>query len=390
MSRAASRRRLLHALGLCLVLCGVALPARADRGPRRGGSGATLELVARRFDREAPPAPDPDEPEDDESGGELPARSGRASGLEHRVAERETLGVIAAHYGVSVEQILERNPGLAADRIRAGQTIVIGSERSHVRVVIQPGDTLTSIARAHEVSAAELIKWNPGLTPDRIRAGRALTLFPKAPQSLSESKGSPSSGELVHGHRLPPGVGYAIRDADRSYATDETVRGLVAAFEHLQKGDPHAPRLWVHDLSLRHGGPMNEHRSHQSGRDADVAYPQKSCARGTCDFHRIGADEIDPRHAFELLRYLLERDQLEAVFVDYRLQAPLYRYAREHGATAEELQSWFQYPHGRDYPLGVIRHFPKHDDHMHLRFACHASDSECKTFRPLISHTASR
>jgi LysM repeat protein len=389
MSRAASRCRRLHALGLCLLLCAAALPARADRGPRRNGGGGTLELVARRFDREAPPAPESDEPEDDESGGELPVR-GRAPGLEHRVAERETLGAIAAHYGVSVEQILERNPGLAADHIRAGQTIVIGSERAFVRVVIQQGDTLTGIARAHEVSTAELMKWNPGLSPDRIRAGRTLTLFPKQPLSLSESKGSPSSGELVHGHRLPPGAGYTIRDADRSYATDETVHGLIAAFEHLLKSDPHAPRLSVHDLSLRHGGPMNEHRSHQSGRDADVAYPQKSCARGMCDFHRIGPEELDPRRAFELLRYLLERDQLEAVFIDYRLQAPLYRYAREHGATAEELQRWFQYPHGRDYPLGVIRHFPKHDDHMHLRFACPANDNECKTFRPLMSHTASR
>ena len=306
------------------------------------------------------------------------------------MAERETLGAIAAHYGVSVEQILERNPGLAADHIRAGQTIAIGDERHAVQVASAArryADQHRPRARGHDRRA---VRWNPGLTPDRIRTGRQLVLYPKQPQSVSESVGSPSSGELLHAHRLPPGAGYAIRDADRAYATDETVRGLISAFEHLHQGDPRAPRLWVHDLSLRHGGPMSEHRSHQSGRDADVAYPQKSCARGTCDFHRIGPDQLDPRHTFELLRYLLERGQLEAVFVDYRLQAPLYRYAREHGATAEELQRWFQYPHGRDNPYGVIRHFPKHDDHMHLRFACHVSDAGCKTFRPLMTHTASR
>ena len=37
---------------------------------------------------------------------------------------------------------------------------------------------------------------------------------------------------------------------------------------------------------------------------------------------------------FALLKYWLERDMLEAVFMDYRLQAALYLYAREKGATA--------------------------------------------------------
>jgi murein endopeptidase len=38
----------------------------------------------------------------------------------------------------------------------------------------------------------------------------------------------------------------------------------------------------------------------------------------------------------------------------------------------------------------VIRHFRKHDDHMHVRFTCHASDPECKTYRPLLARMAAR
>jgi LysM repeat protein len=371
------RRRLGRAVASALLLlCAVAAaaPARADRGASRGTRGKTLALISDRFDGER-------------------ARRAPQAALEHRVARGETLGAIAAHYNVTIDQLREQNPDLDPDRIREGQKLVIGAAgegRARTRVTVTPGDTLTGIAKQNGVSVADLLRWNPTLSPDRVRAGAELTVFPKKPPSISESIGSPSSGELVHGRRLPPGRGYEIRASDRAYATDETVAGLVSAFTNWLRGDPKAPRLAVHDLSLRNGGRMNQHRSHQSGRDVDIAYPQLQCKDGTCGFRRLAPGDVDARRTFALLRYWLERDMLEAVFVDYRLQAPLYRYARDHGASAEELQRWFQYPHGRDYPLGVIRHFPKHDDHFHVRFACPPSDGECKTFRPLMMRTAQR
>ena len=360
------RRRFAAALAACAAISAVAVPARANRGEAQAAGTRTLELVAHHF-----------------------GSDGGAGGLEHRVAQGETLSAIAAHYGVSVEQILQQNPDLDPDHVRAGRQITIPSERERLRVIVAAGETLIGIAKAHGVTLDDIVRWNPGVTPDRVREGQALLLLPKRAPSMSESVGSPARGELLHGHRLPPGPGYRIRSADRAYATDETVRGIVAAFQDLRRRDPRAPRLAVHDLSLRRGGPMHEHRSHQSGRDADIAYPQQQCEHRTCDFRRIGPGDLDARRAFELLHYWLERDMLEAVFIDYRLQAPLYRYARDHGASAEELQRWFQYPHGHSYPLGIIRHFPKHDDHMHVRFACANNDPDCITFRPLL-HTASR
>ena len=370
MSRQASRqRRIRRAVAGALLLCASVAPVRADRGISRSEQGKTLAVISNRLDAGA---------------------NSVTTTLEHRVARGETLSAIANHYGVGVDQILEANPDLDPDRIREGQKLVIGGQSRRERVTVQAGETLTGIARAHGVTVDDLMRWNTGLTPDRVRAGAALTVFPKRPASVSESVGSPSSGELLRGQRLPPGRGYEIRASDRAYATDETVRAIVNAFAHLRRIDPRAPRLAVHDLSLRHGGRMTEHKSHQSGRDADIAYPQTQCTHGTCGFRRLLPSELDAGRAFSLLRYWLERDMLEAVFVDYRLQAPLYRYARDHGASAQELRHWFQYPQGRDCPLGIIRHFPKHDDHMHVRFACPPSDADCKTFRPLLTRTARR
>ncbi len=378
-----------------LLACGLAGQARADRGGRTAHA-ETFAALARRASAAHDAAAGEPQGDDDEHESRRETSDGRddagGPGISHKVAPGETLSAIALHYGVSVQAILDRNPGLDADRIREGQTLEIGGGRRSVRISVQAGDTLSAIAHAQSVSLAELRRWNPGLDPDHIRAGQELSVFPRRPPSLSESIGFPGSGQLVHGRRLRPGSGYAIRDPDRSYATDETVRDIESAFAQLRRRDPGAPRLFVHDLSLRHGGPMTEHRSHQSGRDADIAYPQKHC-EGPCDFRPLGPNQLDAARTFELLRYWLERDELEAVFIDYRLQAPIYHYARAHGATAEQLQRWFQYPHGRDYPLGIIRHFPKHFDHMHVRFACPGSDHDCRTYRPVLMrmlHAAAR
>jgi hypothetical protein len=76
--------------------------------------------------------------------------------------------------------------------------------------------------------------------------------------------------------------------------------------------------------------------------------------------------------------YWLERDQAQAIFLDYSLQPALYREARRRGATREQLHQWFQYPRGTGYPLGVIRHFRYHRDHFHVRFRCDDADEQCR------------
>ena len=68
----------------------------------------------------------------------------------------------------------------------------------------------------------------------------------------------------------------------------------------------------------------------------------------------------------------------QMIFIDYRLQAKLYRYAKRKGATKAQLDRWIQYPRGKYEPNGVIRHFPNHDDHLHVRFVCPYSDVNCR------------
>ena len=66
------------------------------------------------------------------------------------------------------------------------------------------------------------------------------------------------------------------------------------------------------------------------------------------------------------------------IFIDYRLQARLYRYARRKGVSKAQLNRWIQYPRGKYEPAGVIRHFKNHEDHLHVRFVCPYSDLKCR------------
>lgn len=320
----------------------------------------------------------------DKAGATAPRVTPGADGPAYTVADGDTLSGIAQRFSVSVDQLLTWNPQLDPDRIRAGQTLSMGYDGRRVVHRVRSGDTLTAIARHYRVPLAKLLRWNDDLQPDRLRAGQALTVYTRVPSSRSLSVGTPSRGKLQHAARLRPHRAYRIRDRARAWGTEEVVWHMERAFDQVLDRFPGAPKVEVHDLSYRAGGPIAHHRSHQSGRDVDIAYFHSACKRRTCSFDRVGPQQLDVARQWALLSYWLKRDQLEAVFMDYSLQAALYRHAKRQGASAADLKHWFQYPRGRSFQLGVIRHYPKHADHLHVRFACHKSDPECKTFRPLL------
>ncbi|MCX5745771.1 MAG: murein endopeptidase, partial [Proteobacteria bacterium] len=56
------------------------------------------------------------------------------------------------------------------------------------------------------------------------------------------------------------------------------------------------------------------------------------------------------------------------IFVQLRLQQPLYEYAKKTGTSKAVLDHLFQFPRGRRNKRGIIRHERGHDDHFHVRF----------------------
>ena len=123
---------------------------------------------------------------------------------------------------------------------------------------------------------------------------------------------------------------------------------------------------------------MAGHRSHRSGRDADLTYYQRRCPASGCPLQSIGPQQLLVGPQWTLIHSWLRRGQVQLVFVDYSLQSVLYRHARRRGATPRQLERWFQYPRSRNIPVGIIRHAPNHRNHIHVRFVCPRGDQQCR------------
>jgi len=99
----------------------------------------------------------------------------------HSVVSGDTLTSIAERYGTTVAKLRSAN-GLRSSRLSIGQRLVIPASASKVasaselrRYRVRSGDTLTSIAAAHNVSIADLMSFN-GLTTSRLNVGQSLRI----------------------------------------------------------------------------------------------------------------------------------------------------------------------------------------------------------------------
>jgi LysM repeat protein len=294
------------------------------------------------------------------------------------VQSGDTLAEIALRHDTTISDLLEANPGLDANRIRPGQTIDLGEPLPAVVFKLERGDTVLAAASRYGVSPRDLQRWNGHLEPRAARPGTSIRIHTRVPVSPSEAIGPTNRGRLENGVRLSPHRGYTIRNPDRAYGTEETTRWIMAAIDAVNAKYKYTKVVRIHDISDKDGGKLRDHKSHQNGRDADISYYQDNCPRTGCPFEKVKSSDLDVERQWTMLEYWLRNGQAEMIFIDYRLQAKLYRYAKRKGATKAQLEQWMQYPRGRYEAEGIIRHFPNHEDHLHVRFVCAYSDVRCR------------
>lgn len=302
----------------------------------------------------------------------------KKKGRVYRVQKGDTLIGIALRHDTTVDDLLKANPGLHPSRIYPGQTIDVGNPRPEVVFRLERGDTLVAAASRYGVSSRDITRWNSGLRTQHPRPGTPIHVYTHTAVSPSEAIGPTNRGRLESPVRLPSHRGYVVRTPARAYGTEETIRWIVDAFDAVDRKFKHTKVVRIHDISDRNGGKLRDHKSHQNGRDADISYYQKQCGVNGCRFAEFRSSDLDVARQWTLLEYWLRNDQVEMIFIDYRLQAKLYRYARRKGVSKARLDQWIQYPRGRYEPDGKIRHFPNHEDHLHVRFVCPYSDLKCR------------
>lgn len=193
----------------------------------------------------------------------------------------------------------------------------------------------------------------------------------------SRSIGPTTDGQLVNGCRIPPqGQGY-IAVSPNAYGTDNTVALLEMASAQVFRQYQGAPAVVIGAISADGGGFLKPHKSHQSGRDVDIAYLRTSKGQPK-RFEFTDASNLDAERTWAFLEALLSTGEVGWIFMDYEIQALLYEALLDNGWTEQSLTPIFQYPAGANVSRGVIRHATGHADHFHVRFRCPEGDKpEC-------------
>ena len=203
-----------------------------------------------------------------------------------------------------------------------------------------------------------------------------MTQWEHPPESaLGSSMGSPSRGRLERPVRLPAtGMGFVRRARGHHYGTPKTIALIRFVASRLKEAYPESAPLLIGDISRERGGHLAPHRSHQSGRDVDIALPERSRRPAKYFKAKLSHAEIDFEKLWFILDAFIASKQLQFVFLDASLIPPLRAEALRDGWPDAELVRLLGDDRRRK---GIIRHSPGHGTHMHLRFRCPQGDSAC-------------
>jgi len=127
---------------------------------------------------EAAEAPKTEEPKTEEPKTEEPKTDNPivVTAGEYVVKSGDTLGKIAAAYGLTVKELASANNIANADLIRTGAKLSIPSIDTSKRHIVVSGDTLGKIAKKYGYSVAELVKANNIENADLIKIGQLIVL----------------------------------------------------------------------------------------------------------------------------------------------------------------------------------------------------------------------
>lgn len=177
------------------------------------------------------------------------------------------------------------------------------------------------------------------------------------------SVGHPHSGYLINAARLPPSDDYVITMPSHAYATNETIDAVQLCIGAVRKAIPDSSKVMLGSLSGEQGGHLPPHKSHRTGRDADVYFFRLPGAQWSKAATR---EDIDLERTFALLTCFATRTDVEMILIDKKVQAWLEEYGKTHGADPEWLQDMF-HDKGSN-KTSLVRHVPGHVAHMHVRF----------------------
>lgn len=192
------------------------------------------------------------------------------------------------------------------------------------------------------------------------------------------SVGSSNGGRLLNGVKLPKaGPGYRRIHAKRYYGTDETIALLAHIGARLAQNYPGTQPLLVGAISKLGGGRAGGHRSHQNGVDVDWAYLEAGNPKRRYYRAKVRSQELDYEKNWFLFETAILTGRVRYIFVDKSMLGRLRQAALDAGWSTDSLRPVFgdaSFKGGRR----LIRHWPGHTYHAHVRFKCSPGAGRCR------------
>lgn len=197
----------------------------------------------------------------------------------------------------------------------------------------------------------------------------------------SVSVGRHNRGRLVRGHELHQSetLRFNAGSTDARFGTDELVGLLERASRAVSARTP-GSRLTVGALSRRSGGRFSPHHSHQSGRDADVAFYTLDPSGAALPLDRFMSFRRDLTvRAHDEIHYDLVRSwqfvdalvadevRVQWIFVSRSIRERLLEEGARQRASADVIAH-------AEAILSQPSHASPHDDHFHVRIYCPIAD----------------
>ena len=200
--------------------------------------------------------------------------------------------------------------------------------------------------------------------------------------SRSISLGDTSHGSLVNGKAIVESESLAILPEQKTRGLSYGSEELVAALEHAAKAlhEKTGTKLWVGNVAAERGGDISYSVSHNSGRDADIAFCYQSFKGEPVDppdlvpLNKSGLAaspplKFDAARTWQVVKALMTYDgaQVQFLFISTPLREAILEAAREAGDDAMLIQKAATVLR---QPLGAAAH----NDHLHLRIYCGKRD----------------
>lgn len=195
---------------------------------------------------------------------------------------------------------------------------------------------------------------------------------------MSLSVGHPNQGYQIRAKKLADTPHLIVKKSSSAYRYGHPALVLMLrrSAKELAR-DSRGIKMLVGDLSKEHGGPLAGHRSHQSGRDADVGFyavNSKGKSVQLDRFVKFGTDGValdgsglvfdDYRNWLLVQSWVTDtRAGLSHVFVSHGLRQRLLQYASRQARFKRYVERAAQLLKQPEYG-------EPHDDHFHVRIAC--------------------